>query len=56
MLFCEICQKKFEPKPGEFDFLEQLFGFRGAECPKCGSFCPLREDKYKPDEEKSRLH
>ena len=25
MLFCEICRKKFELKPGELDFIEHLF-------------------------------
>ena len=45
MLFCETCRKEFNPKPGELDFLEELFGFRGAECPECGSFCLQPKDK-----------
>ena len=54
MFFCEICRKNFEPKPGELDFLEQLFGIRGAECPTCGSFWPFFQEK--PAEQKLRPH
>ena len=43
MLLCLICGEVFEPKPDEADFLEELFGLRVVECPKCGSFQPFHD-------------
>jgi DNA-directed RNA polymerase subunit RPC12/RpoP len=37
-LRCSVCGTQFAPKHDEIDFLEELFGLAGAECPKCGSF------------------
>ena len=44
---CWICHEKFTPGEDEMEELEELTEAKGAECPHCGSFNPIRRSRTK---------